>query len=231
MIGFARRFDQSNQDAHEKIQAGFIGQPLVFRSQSCTKLDMSPFKIQYLQSSGGIFLDSTIHDIDLCLYCLGEHIQPKSVYAAGLNAVYKDLEEHRDVDNAVGICEFWDGKLAFFYSSRIAAYGFDNAAEIMGTEGKLSVNLTSRHSRVEVHQSDGYIKTSALPDWYDRYSEAFVREIQSWTDAIHGEKPMPISMRSVCTSLTIASALQESLVSGRKIEFTAGGVPVDSRQE
>ena len=224
MVGFMRRFDESNQDAYKKLREGAIGRPVVMRAHSCAKLDLSPFFKHYLQASGGIFLDSTIHDIDLALFFLGDDLKPKSVSAVGVAAVYTELNEAGDADNAVGICEFWDGKFAFFYNSRISRHGYDNAAEIMGTGGKLSINMTPRKNRVELCDGDGYIKEEATPEWYDRYSEAFVTEVNVWTDALLNGKPMPIPLRSALTSLDVATALQESLRTGSKIEFTPEGL-------
>lgn len=223
MVGFTRRFDESYQDAHLKIQQGKIGEPTVVRSQSCEKADTSPFYKQYLRSSGGIFVDSIIHDIDLALHFLGEESQPKSVSAAGVAALHKELSDSGDADNAVGICEFWGGKIAFFYNSRMAAHGYDNTTEIFGTKGKLSINLIPRQNRVELCDTDGFIKTEPTPSWYDRYEKAFVTELVTWVDALLDGKPMPIPLRSSLTSLVIADALQESLRTGSRITFDRGG--------
>ena len=229
MVAFVRRFDENYQDALEKIQRGIIGRPIVVRSIGCEKLDMSLSYKQYLSSSGGIFVDSIIHDIDLALFLLGEDSVPKSVYAVGTIAAHTELAEAKDADNAVGICEFWNGKIAFFYNSRTAAHGYDNATEIFGTAGKLSINMTPRRNRVEICDGDGYVKVEPTPGWYDRYSAAFVGEANSWVQAVLDERPMPISIKSSLSSLTIATALQESLSTGQKISFDAGGVRQNSR--
>ncbi|KAL6922567.1 hypothetical protein FSST1_006593 [Fusarium sambucinum] len=119
MVGFTRRFDDSYREASLKIKQGHIGVPTVIRSQACEKVDTSPFYKQYLRNSGGIFLDAIIHDIDLALLFFGEDSVPKSVAAMGTATVYTELAERGDADNAIGICEFWGGKIAFFYNSRI----------------------------------------------------------------------------------------------------------------
>ncbi|KIX10434.1 uncharacterized protein Z518_01516 [Rhinocladiella mackenziei CBS 650.93] len=219
MVGFVRRFDENYQDAYHKIKEGKIGTPIVIRSQGCEKLDTSSAYKQYLKGSGGIFLDSIIHDIDLSILLLGGNCKPKSVSAAGVSAIHTELAEDGDADNAVGICEFWDGKIAYFYNSRTAAHGYDNATEIFGTAGKISVNMTPRRNRVELCDGDGLVKVEPTPGWYDRYSAAFVAEAISWVNAILDEEPMPVPLRDCLTSLIIAQALQESLKTGRKVTF------------
>ena len=217
MVAFVRRFDENYQDAYEQIQKGAIGKPIIIRSQGNEKLDQSPFYKDSLRSSGGIFIDSVIHDIDLSLLFFGENSTPKSVSAAGAAAIHDELAETGDANNAVGICEFWDGKVAYFYHSRTAAHGNDNPMEIFGTAGKLSIYLHNRRNRVELCQ--GSIKIEALPSWYDRYVSAFVTETQTWVDALLDKKPMPIPIQCALTSLVIATGLQESLKTGLRIHF------------
>lgn len=224
MVGFVRRFDDNYQDALAQIKQDAIGRPIVIRSQGCEPLDESPFFKQYLKDSGGIFVDSIIHDIDLALFFLGEDSRPKSVSAVGVAAIHKEIGAHGDGDNAVGICEFWDGKIAFFYNSRTTAHGYDNATEIFGTAGKLSVNLIPRRNAVELSDKDGYVKTFPHPGWYDRYASAFVTEVTRWTDALLDAQPLPVPLRASLVSLRVAKALQESLRTGQKIFFDRNGV-------
>lgn len=123
ICGFSRRFDASYRDAYEKLQSGLIGRPSVFRSQTCDKLDPSGFFVEYAQFSGGIFVDCSIHDIDLALWFFGEDSVVKSVTAVGITAVEPDLRKYNDRDNALGIVEFYDGKIAQLYCSRMMAAG------------------------------------------------------------------------------------------------------------
>ncbi|KAH7134269.1 NAD-binding Rossmann fold oxidoreductase family protein [Dactylonectria macrodidyma] len=224
MVAFSRRFDDSYQDAYEKVQAGVIGKPFIFRSHGCEKLDQSPFFHSYLKNSGGIYFDAAIHDIDLSLMFLGEDSVPKSVSAMGTASFFSALAETGDADNAIGVCEFWDGKMAHFYHSRTCAHGYDNTSEVIGTTGKLAINLTPRRNRVEIGDSSG-LRIESTPSWYDRYVSAFVVEANSWVGAILDDKPMPIPLRSAVTSLVIAEALQESLKTGRRTDFTRQGQP------
>jgi myo-inositol 2-dehydrogenase/D-chiro-inositol 1-dehydrogenase len=223
MVGFVRRFDDNYLEAYKKIKENVIGRPVVIRSQGCDPLDMSPFYKQYLKDSGGIFIDTIIHDIDLSLFLFGEDSVPKSVSAIGVAACHTQLESEGDADNAVGICEYWDGRVAFFYNSRMASHGYDNATEIFGTAGKISINLHPRNNALELCDSDGFVKTPAQPGWYERYALAFVNEVTAWADALLNGEPMPVPLRSSLVSLKIATALQESLRTGKKMFFDKDG--------
>jgi myo-inositol 2-dehydrogenase / D-chiro-inositol 1-dehydrogenase len=227
MVGFTRRFDENYQDALQKIRAGAIGRPVVIRSQGLEKLDDSDFMHNYLKASGGIFFDSIIHDIDLALSFFGDDVKPKSVCAFGTTAYFKELEVTGDADNAVGICQFWGGQIAYFYNSRTAAAGYDNQTEIFGTTGKISVNLVSRLNRVEVADASGF-HASSLPGWYDRYITSFVTETIAFVSAILDDQPMPIPLQVCVTSLNIALALQRSLETGQKIDFDEKGTVLEN---
>ncbi|KAJ0333918.1 hypothetical protein COL922a_010254 [Colletotrichum nupharicola] len=224
MVAFSRRFNDSYQDALSEIKEGTIGRPFVFRSHGIEKGDQSPFFIQYLANSGGIYYDTAIHDIDLSLMFLGEDSVPKSVSAIGTADIFPDLKKTGDADNAIGLCEYWDGKIAHLYHSRSSAVGYDNVTEIFGTEGKLTVNATPRMNRVEIAASDGFVKVEPTPSWYDRYISAFVVEANAFVDAILDGNDMPIPLRSAVTSLRIAAGLQESLRTGQKIYFNRRGI-------
>lgn len=222
MVGFVRRFDEEYRSALQKIQEGAIGDPIIVRSQGAEKLDKSGFFVEYARQSGGIFVDTVVHDIDLTLSFLGEDIKPKALWAAGLIAHHHELSEVQDVDNAVGVVEFWGGKIAHYYHSRTTAHGYDNCTEIVGTKGKVSVNLVPHSNRIQVSNSSGIVQ-DATPGWIDRYREAFVVELDQFTDSILENKELPLRLTSACTGLEIALCLQESLRTGRKIEFDANG--------
>ncbi|KAI6828051.1 NAD-binding Rossmann fold oxidoreductase family protein [Hortaea werneckii] len=223
MVAFVRRFDDNYREARAQLDRREIGRPIVIRSQQCERLDTSePYK-QYLADSGGIFVDSIIHDIDLALFLFGEDSKPKSVSAVGAAACHPQLTGIGDADNAVGICEFWHGKIAFFYNSRTTNYGYDNATEIFGTGGRLAINLNPRPNAIETIDAGGYVKIPAHSGWYQRYAPAFVNEAQAWVDAVLAGGEMPVPLRSSLTALKIAAALQESLRSGESIKFDQSG--------
>jgi myo-inositol 2-dehydrogenase/D-chiro-inositol 1-dehydrogenase len=131
VCGFSRRFDASYRDAYEKMRSGLIGRPSVFRSQTCDMLDPSGFFVEYARFSGGIFVDCSIHDIDLALWFFGEGEQHeckvKSITAVGITATAPELQRYNDRDNALGLVEFYDGKIAQLFCSRMMAAGQEDS--------------------------------------------------------------------------------------------------------
>lgn len=227
MCGFSRRFDASYRDAFERVDSGAIGRPAVIRSQTCDKLDPSGFFVAYSQFSGGIFVDCNIHDIDLTLWFFGENSIVKSVYATGITAVQPGLRQFGDVDNGVGIVEFWGGKIAYFYSSRMMAAGQHDMTEIIGTEGKLTVNANPAGTLVEMSEPTG-VRREIPGDYYGRFEYAFVTEANEFTEAVLDNKKVPHRLSSAVAAVKIGCALQESLRTGKKIEFDELGNRIES---
>ncbi|KAH8729318.1 hypothetical protein BGZ61DRAFT_414993 [Ilyonectria robusta] len=227
MCGFSRRFDASYRDAFARMDNGLIGRPSVFRSQTCDRLDPSGFFVAYAEFSGGIFVDCNIHDIDLALWYFGQDSIVKSVVATGITAVQPELRKHKDVDNGVGIVEFWGGKVAYFYSSRMMASGQHDMTEIIGTEGKLSINANPTGTLVEMHESTG-IRREIPHDYYGRFEHAFVTEANEFTAACLDNNTLPFKLTGAVQAVKIGCALQESLNSGQKINFDETGRRIES---
>ena len=137
-----------------KIEAGAIGRPFMVRSQTCDKNDPEGFFVRFAPTSGGIFLDCSVHDIDVARWLLGNP-RAKRVFASGTIALHEGLREFGDVDNGVAICEFEGGRLAMFYASRTMAHGNDTGSEVIGTAGSLAIGRNPRLNRVEIADAGG----------------------------------------------------------------------------
>jgi myo-inositol 2-dehydrogenase/D-chiro-inositol 1-dehydrogenase len=223
MCGFSRRFDASYRDAWTRVVAqSAIGTPAVFHSRTCDKRDHSGFFVRYSAQSGGIFVDCNIHDIDLCLWFFGEDSVPKSAYAVGVTAIAPELADVGDVDNGVGVVEFWGGKVAYFFGSRMMASGQHDMTEIIGTEGKITINANPAKDLVEMHEAGG-IRRELVSDYYGRFEQAFVQEGVEWTESVLEDRPVPVRLDGAVKALRIGCALQESFRSGKKIEFNERG--------
>lgn len=69
---FNRRFDPSFIEVRDRIQRGDVGHVHVIKT---TSRDSPLPTIEYLSTSGGIFHDCMVHDIDLMTWVLGEYPQ------------------------------------------------------------------------------------------------------------------------------------------------------------
>ncbi|WYZ40851.1 hypothetical protein EsH8_IV_001192 [Colletotrichum jinshuiense] len=228
MCGFSRRFDSSYRDAYEKIEAGLIGRPSIIRSQTCDKHDPSGFFVKYAALNGGCFVDMSVHDIDLAMWFFGEDAVVKTVSASGITAVSPELREHGDCDNAVGIVEFWGGKIAYFYNSRMMAHGQEDTTELIGTGGKLTVNGNPQANFVNHYGPQG-ITREVPAHYYGRFEYAFVQEANEFTAAALDNTKLPLKLTGAVKAVQIGSYLQEALESGKKLYFDEIGRRVEKQ--
>jgi len=61
-VGFNRRFDANYRRVWTQVTSGKIGEPHILK---ITSRDPAPPSIDYIKSSGGMFMDMTIHDFDM----------------------------------------------------------------------------------------------------------------------------------------------------------------------
>lgn len=218
-IGFMRRFDPSYRDAFGKVQAGAIGRPFLVRSQTCDQNDPEGFFVRFAPTSGGIFLDCTVHDIDVARWLLG-FPRAKRVYASGTIALHEGLRAAGDVDNGVAICEFEGGQLAVFYASRTMAHGNDTSSEVIGTAGALTVGRNPRANRVEIYDGTG-IRNECTPTFFDRFEEAFLCEAQAFVAAVTNGEQAGATLADALEATRIGGALRRSLETGEAVTLQA----------
>ena len=216
MVGFERRFDPDFVRAHEAIQRGELGRPFLVRSQTCDMNDPNGFFVRFSPTSGGIFNDCCVHDIDLARWMLGN---PKAlkVYASGTIALHPGLAQYNDVDNAMAIVEFEGGARAMLYASRTMPHGHETTLEVIGTAGTVQVGVGA-HADASVFRSAHGVQHRVLKDFYERFESAFQREMHAFVQACLGERPLPASLQDATEATRIAQALSQSFLSGQ-VEF------------
>ncbi|VXC25338.1 Oxidoreductase [Burkholderia sp. 8Y] len=217
MIGFVRRFDASYRDAFEQVGKGSIGRPFMVRSQTCDKNDPDGFFVRFAPTSGGLFLDCSVHDIDLARWLLGNP-RAKRVFASGTIAMHEGLRECGDIDNGVGVVEFDDGRLAVLYASRTMAHGHDTQTEVIGTAGALSVGRNPRLNRVEIADEYG-MRNACTPTFFERFEDAFLREAQAFVALVSDGTPTGLTLNDAREATRIGIALREAYASGRAVEL------------
>src|SRR5262249_18986415 len=112
-IGFNRRFDPAHAAVAPPVAEGGAGPPPLSR---ITSRDPAPPPIDYIRTSGGIFLDMTIHDFDMARFVVGSEVV--EVYARGGVRIDPEIGEAGDVDTAVVVLEHANGCLTTIDNSR-----------------------------------------------------------------------------------------------------------------
>ena len=217
MIGFVRRFDTSFRHAHARIREGHIGRPVMVRSHTLDKRDPSGYFVRYSGTSGGMFVDMSVHDIDSARWLLGAP-EAARVFATGLIAVHEGLREFQDIDNGVATCEFASGEIATIYASRTMGHGFECITEVIGTEGRISVGGDARLDHVVISDAHG-VRHECTPSFYERFEDAFLREDTEFVQAVIEDRPPPLTLRDATEATRIGLALRQSLLERRIVSL------------
>lgn len=212
MVGFVRRFDPSYLNAQAAVAAGEIGRPFLVRSQTCDQNDPEGFFVRFAPTSGGIFMDCSVHDIDLARWMLN---RPKALraFATGTVALHPALAEMGDVDNGLAVVEFEGGARAVFYASRTMAHGHETSTEVIGTTGKLTVGEHAASDRVVRSDQHG-VRHGVVKDFYERFEAAFGAEMAAFVAACRGEQPLSLTLDDALEATRIGLAITRSLHSG-----------------
>ena len=96
MVGFNRRFDPHFAPLKQRLDAGEIG---ALELLTIISRDPSPPPPSYVATSGGLFRDMMIHDLDMARFLLGE--EPVEVTAAASCLVDPAIGAAGDVDTAL----------------------------------------------------------------------------------------------------------------------------------
>src|SRR5699024_4303252 len=130
---FNRRVDKSFRNISEAHQAVKIGEPHIIRVSS---RDPGAPSEDYIKTSGGMFMDMTIHDFDMVRFLADSNVVDISVKAT--NLVDPIFKKYDDVDTAVITLTFENGAIGVIDNSREAVYGYDQRIEVFGNKGVVS---------------------------------------------------------------------------------------------
>jgi len=212
MVGFNRRFDPNHQRIKEALMSEEIGTPHLLHIIS---RDPAPPPMEYLQVSGGMFFDMTIHDFDMARFLLGDVVE---LYAAAAVRVNPEIAEIGDVDTAIITLKFAQGCLGTIDNSRRACYGYDQRVEVFGSEGMLS---SQNHFPHEVTVSNDRGVTRGLPKHFflDRYQTSYEVEIDAFLRCIQEQWPTPVSIYDGRVPVVMARAARLSLAENRPVRL------------
>jgi myo-inositol 2-dehydrogenase/D-chiro-inositol 1-dehydrogenase len=187
MLGFMRRFDESYKYAHDKVAAGVIGKPVLFRACSQDPEKFIAGSIAFAPHSGGVFLDMAVHDIDLARWFTGS--EPETVYAIGGCYAHPEFADWKDGDNVSCLMKFKNETMVFLFAGRTAPHGYNVETEIIGTKGILRIASVPQKNLVEVLDEHG-VRKECSENFLERFDAAYVNEVQEFVNCItSGRKP------------------------------------------
>jgi myo-inositol 2-dehydrogenase/D-chiro-inositol 1-dehydrogenase len=208
MIGFTRRFDAAYMALKRSIDSGALGSLYRVHFESHDPIDPSGFFVKFAPTSGGLFLDCGIHDVDLARW-FANGSKAVRVSASGSNRQYPGLTECGDIDTGVGTIEFENGLVATMFISRTSHRGYESTIWANGTESGLRAGFNIQQPAV-MTERDNAMHAAGLPDFFARFEEAFLTEARAFVDALREGKPSPLTLEDAREATRLAIALREA---------------------
>jgi myo-inositol 2-dehydrogenase/D-chiro-inositol 1-dehydrogenase len=202
-IGFQRRFDKAYAHAKELIESGALGRIEAIRD---TMRDPSPAPRGYLEVSGGLYRDMTIHNFDCVRWMMGSEVS--ELFAMGSALVDPVFQELGDVDTSVVSLRFATDALGVIDNSRRSGFGYDVRTEVFGSEGALMIGY-ARDTPMLRFDAKG-IHSDHIHWFLDRFDQAYIDELRLFVDAIVDGTAVPVDGYDARAAMVLAYAAETS---------------------
>lgn len=213
MLAFNQRLDPSFQEVRNAIINGQIGD---LRSLHIISRDPAPPPVSYIRSSGGLFLDMSIHDFDMARFLAGAEVD--DVYAKGFNLVDPVIGEAGDIDTGYVMISFKNKVTALIENSRQANYGYDQRLEAFGSAGMIRAENPLK-TTTQYLNGGGVHLSRNLDFFIDRYAESYLLELAAFLDALKEKTPMPITGDDGLQAMLISLAAKKSMQENRPVRI------------
>ncbi len=203
-IGFNRRFDKSFIRVREIVASGEIGRPCLMH---IVNRDPEPPSLEYARTSGGMFLDMSIHDFDMARFQIGE---VDEVYAIGNVLLAPYLRDIGDVDVDIVTLRFTNGTLGSIDNSRQSAYGYDQRLEVFCTNGTAMAGNEYEHT-VRKGDDSGFHSAKVPHFFIQRYADGYISEVRQFLQCVRDDKPVTPTGEDSRKAVLLGLAAWESL--------------------
>ncbi|MEQ6119994.1 inositol 2-dehydrogenase [Reichenbachiella sp. MALMAid0571] len=214
MVAFNQRFDINFSKIKSLVKNGKVGD---LRTIKITSRDPAPPPIGYIKSSGGLFLDMTIHDFDMARHIADSEVI--EVFAKGSNLVDPAIGEAGDIDTGYVVLSFENGATALIENSRQAAYGYDQRLEVFGSKGMAQANNNFKDTHL-LFDEKGVHGSRPLDFFMDRYIDSYLHEMNAFIQALTQGTEPPVNGIDGLKATAIAIAANKSMEENRPVKMT-----------
>jgi myo-inositol 2-dehydrogenase/D-chiro-inositol 1-dehydrogenase len=212
-IGFQRRFDPGYLAARERMSDDGLG--FVHTLRSCT-LDPAPPPAAYIATSGGIFRDCAVHDIDSIRWITGQEVV--SAYAVGSNQGAAFFAAADDVATASAVLTLDNGATALVTCTRYNGAGYDVRLEVLGERDSLAVGLDHRTPLRSTEPGAGMPGGVPWTAFAERFAPAYAAELSAFCALVTEPGPSPCTPTDALEAFYVAEACELSRREGRPVD-------------
>lgn len=211
-VGYNRRFDKSFRQVHQIVTSGEIGHPCILH---IINRDPEPPSLEYAKTSGGMFLDMSIHDFDMVRFQVGEIDE---IYAVGSVMVAPYLKEIGDVDIDIVSLKFTNGAIGSIDNSRKCVYGYDQRLEVFCSNGTAMAGNEFENVAVK-GDSSGHHSARVPYSFIERYADCYIEEVRQFLQCVRKDEPVSPTGYDSRASVLLGLAAWESFRQNRPIKI------------
>ena len=209
-VGFMRRYDPAYAAAMKRIEAGEIGEPVIFKSIGRDK-DAPPISAYQSKLNGMLLYNNTIHDFDLARWLMQDEVTEAHTYATV--AIRPDVAQYGDIVASVVNLKYRRGAIGNIESFVQSTYGYDIRTEIVGSAGSILVGSIQQTSAIFLTKNGG---TQTLADHFlTRFTDAYVAEVRDFVGNLLNDRPLRVTGEDGLRALEIAVAAENSYREGK----------------
>jgi myo-inositol 2-dehydrogenase/D-chiro-inositol 1-dehydrogenase len=124
------------------------------------------------------------------------------------------------VDNAVVTLRFASGALGVIDNSRVAGYGYECSAEIIGSRMTLRIGNHGAHRQVGVdYLTAGSSRHDYVADFVQRFHTAYLVEMEAFCTAVREDLEPEVTGEDAAAAFALAQAAQRSQQEGRPVRL------------
>lgn len=210
MVGFNRRFDPTHRAVQQAVQNGNIGD---IHNITITSRDPGLPPLSYVEKSGGMFMDMTIHDFDMTRYILGDDAIV-SLFASGGVRIDDAITQYNDIDTGAVHLQSESGVLCQIINSRQAVYGYDQRLEVFGSQGMVQSDNVHENDMVTYTNTTTKSQTRLEDFFLQRYEKSYYYQSESFWQSVTENAPVATTLDDGVMAMELAFMAQESLTNG-----------------
>src|SRR5229473_2578739 len=215
-IGFMRRYDPAYAAAMKRVEAGEIGEPVVFKSIGRDE-DAPPLAAYQSNLNGMLFYNNTIHDFDLARWLMRDEVIETQAYTTV--AIRPEVADYGDLVASVVNLEYRHGAIGNVESYVQAIYGYDVRTEIVGSKGSIFIGSLEKMPATFLTAGGG---VQVLADHFlTRFADAYLAEVRDFAHNMLNDRPPRVSGEDGLRALAIAVAAENSHLQGKSCMVAA----------
>jgi scyllo-inositol 2-dehydrogenase (NAD+) len=210
--GHVRRYDPSHVRAKKRIEAGEIGDPVLFKSLG---RDQFPPPVSYMQSgvNGMFFQDSAVHEFDLGRWMMNDEIAELHAYGGVL--VFPEAAQFNDIDTAVVNLKFSRGALGAVENYMQAVYGYDIRTEIVGSKGTIMLGYLQQTPELVLTATGA--RTDVVDHFLVRFADGYLEEMRDFVRTMLSGREPQVDGFDGRQAVAAAAAAERSYREGRPV--------------